>query len=274
MDHRSPLSAQLSVTRKRKILLTVSVIFFDREGRRHHASITHNNDMAADLQDLVAAVPQESRPGGPDETFTVLMAVPSRPTTYVPPNAQPIVPARIGSRKEEKGLAPAPASLPVKPAWIPEVAADEPVTFDEAEEVEPAAKPYSTARQVWQVSLRNGDRPTTLQEALNGTSIVEWPKFEVWPSSVVLKLVTERKLEFVTRREPDSRGNRTQQGDQGWGGRKRLIGEVEDVADGAMVDGRDQEEEEEEADFDRLEAAIASDNLHLAGQHEDNGSEG
>ena len=162
------------IRRKRKLNITTSVIFYDGEGKKHHTATTHHHDLSTPLQDLVATVPQDKRPGGPDETYTILLPVPARPITYVPPNAQPIVPGRLKPKKEEKGLGPAHSSLPVKPAWVPEISGDEPVvsseTVDEQEEHEEQSilDQFSAARQVWQVTLQNEAMPQPCKKRSEG----------------------------------------------------------------------------------------------------------
>jgi hypothetical protein len=151
---------------------------------------------------------------------------------------------------------------------VPELPVEEPVVVPELEEEDDAGlapRLFSPARQVWQVTLHNGESATTLQQALKGTSIVEWPEFELWPSSAVKKLVDEGKLEFMARRDAEMRGSTPSGGDRGWGGRKRTNDEIEQ-------DGIEQIEEEEldadgdQGDLEALQAALESDNLHMASQ--------
>lgn len=123
---------------------------------------------------------------------------------YTVRGAIPIIPAKIQQLKadEDKPL-PAPhATLPVKPAWavIPD-GVDEEGANSSVKALTGATIPsISQPRRLWRIESNTS---TTLEEALRGTAILEWPRIEIWKKETVEQEVRNGSVELIERREFD-----------------------------------------------------------------------
>lgn len=198
--------------RQRKMYLTVTVDEYDASGAKVTSKTTHQHEMEAKLSDIL-----EANNAFDASIHTILLPVPVRPSTYVPRDAQPIIPARIEGQKpkEDIPLPAPPSSLPAKPTWaaLPDVEQEEP----SPETIKPKV-PTTTARKVWLVKASSDS--LTLEDALRGTAVLEWPEFEIWPTATVDKILSKGTLEYAERRDFDPDRNRK---------RKREVQDAEDA---------------------------------------------
>lgn len=137
--------------------------------------------------------------------------------------------AAAREKKEEDKPLPAPhSSLPAKPAWAVDLVqveeeeedvssghqevvakgADENPTTTQAsieqdEQERRKREARKVARRYWKVPLDTTTAKMTLQDALKGTAILEWPDFEIWPREIVEHMVAREEVEFVARRDFD-----------------------------------------------------------------------
>lgn len=137
-------------------------------------------------------------------------------------------------RLEQEANRPLPkahSSLPMRPDWVlqtqteqqqqqapavveaekvPEQAAEDDSSSDSESDSDSSADSDSDdeesatkevrARQVYLVSATR-EPATTLEQALQGTSVLEWPEFEIWPRETVEKEIAEGRMVYVERRK-------------------------------------------------------------------------
>lgn len=187
--------------------------------------IMHDNTLETKLQDII-------KKAFPDADLTnrvVLLPVPVRPVVFSKnapfPEAQKgraplVIPTPI---PKVKPLPKAHSSLPMKPAWLADAAAGTAPSLPAREptpEVEAPPKheiPKSGPREAWLVDANH-----TLKDALKGTSILEWPEFEIWPEELARGDVEAERLEYAERRKVFDRDD--------WK-RKRDLGEADEDED-------------------------------------------
>lgn len=245
---------------------------FDTKKQKTHSATLHHNPLTATLAELLSSTLAQSASKAADSTsvmdcsaYTMVLPCPMRPTTYIPRNAVPIVPAAITRLEAEKRrvkaeadakkpLPAAPSSLPSRPSWLPAVegvelpyAIEEVVQDDVGRPEEQsgagasamnayAAVLSNTARRVWKIGSVTMDTGVTVEDALRGTSILEWPEFELWPTEVVQRELKQGTLELAERRQAHERNR----------GQKRPADESaqheHNAADGDAADGGLEEE--------------------------------
>lgn len=191
---------------KKKLTLTVSVHAIDDNKKRSSSKTSHDHTLETKLLDII----KKAYPNLDPAKHVVVLPVPVRPVifsknapladvkktlpTFVPPMQIP----------KPKPLPKAHSSLPMKPAWLSETQPEEPAATPaikpEVEApVEPPPRrelPKAGPREVWLVDVAD-----TLKDALKGTSILEWPEFEIWREEVAREEVEAERMEYAERRK-------------------------------------------------------------------------
>lgn len=196
----------LSLNSKKKLTLTVSVHTLDENKKRTSSKITHEHVLETKVLDII----RKANPKFDISEYVVLLPVPVRPL-IVSKNApldevkkKSTTPAFVPPMQipKPKPLPKAHSSLPMKPAWLAD-APPQGTTVVAAVEPEPVVEqapkrelPKAGPREAWLV-----DAQATLKDALKGTSILEWPEFELWPEELAREEVEAERLEYAERRK-------------------------------------------------------------------------
>lgn len=189
--------------------LTVSVCICGANGKKESITPVHQQDATSTLKHIISATLISVKKIVLDD-YAVLMAVPGRPVVFSR-NGEPLIPASEQSNEQAKTVKaedrplPAPhASLPIKPTWLPDIA-----PADEADNVADIAEEFGAelpsrhtfslqAKKYWQIDPL-GEQ--TLEDALCGTTILEWPEFELWPRRYLEQKTEAKQIELVQKRE-------------------------------------------------------------------------
>lgn len=203
------------VDRKQSLFLTVSAIVIDSTGQRRDPVTSHQHSIQSDLKTVLLACTATNTVDL--STQVVLLRLPARPVVFSSTSKEPIVPASeskaqeaIAQALDEEAMAkplPMPhASLPSRPSWVENAPAPETVPTEPAVNHLEAADPEQTlsttlakthARRYWRV-----ERPCTetLESALCGSVILEWPEFELWPRQMFEDQVRDGSIEIIEKR--------------------------------------------------------------------------
>ena len=191
------------ILRSRKLRLSLTVSLCGEQSRGTLAFITHNNELSTPLADLIKSSLASAVNVDPATHF-LLLPVPVRPMIHSVQGAPPIIPSKFSKCTEDDAKPlPAPhASLPMKPAWaaLPEAETQSFSATVPLEAKPPSKSPKVPARRVWHIPC---DASTTLENALRGTAILEWPVIEVWSNEKAEKSIRDGTLELAERREFD-----------------------------------------------------------------------
>lgn len=222
----------LSLNSKKKLTLTVSVHTLDEKKKRTSSKITHEHVLETKLLDII----KKADPKFDISKYVVLLPVPVRPL-IVSKNApldevskKSATPAFVPPMQipKPKPLPKAHSSLPMKPAWLADATPQEQIVVAAVEPepvVEQAPKrqlPKAGPREAWLV-----DAQATLKDALKGTSILEWPEFELWPEELAREEVEAERLEYAERRKVFDRDD--------WKRKREAEENSEDEEEEAMV---------------------------------------
>lgn len=261
---------EFSLSRKRKSVLTVTLSVFDDGGGKVCSKTIHQNELTASLKTLMeSTLPTKVSQASLQDHYTVLLPVPIRPSVYVSKNALPeraprALPTPPPAKEAPKSLH---ASLPMKPTWTTGDASSMPAQPTDPPPALPATEEASTlsstvqsvkpsfdrfSRRVWQVPLTDD---LSVEESLKGTTVLEWPEYELWPTSVIDKLVEDGKVQYMPRRDTHrTRGDHPQ---------KRKADALDTAED--QKDDIDQDAEEGGPSPTQADAEVAAGTLVQAG---------
>lgn len=182
--------------------------------KRLDTHTAHSFDLEMKVVDMV----QKLLPKGDIFSHQILIPVPVRPVVFsridppLAPAKKPEIVRPLPAKESKTKALPIPhSSLPIKPSWLddtiktvePQSATSlvessyQPLQQEPELQAEPIKRemPKVLPREVWRV-----DFDMSLGEALKGTSILEWPEFELWPTSVVQAEIEAGLLQFADKR--------------------------------------------------------------------------
>lgn len=235
--------------RKKKLAMTISVHTLDHDKKRSFSKTMHDNSLETRVLDIV----KKAYPDLDPTKHIVLLPVPVRPVVFsknapFPEKKRADLPSPPTVRiPKAKSLPKAHASLPMKPTWIEDTPIIQP-SKEPTPEVEPAPPkrdiPKPSPREVWLVEPNE-----TLKEALKGTSILEWPEFEIWPEELARGEVEAERLEYIERRRTFDRAD--------WK-RKREANEDHEEGESASKKTNYLNEDEDSSDSDTTDSETSS----------------
>lgn len=164
----------------------------------------HDNSLETKILDVV----KKAFPSFDTAQHIVLLPVPVRPVIFsknapfpeVKKLDLPLLPTTMQIQKV-RPLPKAHSSLPMKPSWLADAPAMPAAVKEPTPEPEVPAPPKrelsrAGPREVWLVDVKD-----SFKDALKGTSILEWPEFEIWPEELAREEVEAERLEYAERRQ-------------------------------------------------------------------------